>query len=309
MIPGTAAAELTTIDIDGGGGVDAEFPGRLDVFGDSSIGFFSVDAACELKDIDPVLGSPGHQFAAERFQAEGCLFFEDPVVEFPVIVFALQQGAAAGDGGGAGPGMDLFQREVVDEHADLFGESFKKVCAENFGLIATVGALVIGVDGDDDGCAECAEGGLPDVEDQTVFADKRVGGGVENVTTDDGLAVGGNDVLLFDEAFTERSFDGDFLKAFQEAGGLFVGDLELDFRGPEIEMAEEGFKLNGVELGLFDRFGLGWLLCGLAGKCYRQKAHENETHAYSLKDWADSPGDELFVAEFFGTGLFAGSDA
>ncbi len=88
------------------------------------------------------------------------LIFVVPIEEFPVRGLALAEDAAGGDGGGSGPGVDGFEREILEHYSDFIGIEFRDILAQDGGFGFAGGTFEVAEFDDGYGGVGGAESGL-----------------------------------------------------------------------------------------------------------------------------------------------------
>ena len=117
---------------------------------------------------------------------------EDPVVIFPEGIGFLLEDAAPGHGGGLGPRVQAFEREILKIETNLSGVVLHQVLTQHLGFALAMRALQIAEDHDGDRRPGGSERGLKLRLQLIELRLEGVGGDVVEVALDDFLAVVGD---------------------------------------------------------------------------------------------------------------------
>src|SRR5580698_6105159 len=123
-------SDSSAVDEQPGSSVHAQGPAFGYVFGHFGVGGFGFDTTAELHVVQAVLSGPFEDFGVEGIRRDLFLRVVHPVVEFPEGLCVLMEDAAAGDGGGSGPGVDGFERKILENNFNFVGVELRQKLAQ-----------------------------------------------------------------------------------------------------------------------------------------------------------------------------------
>ena len=133
--PVDGLADAAAIDEERGRAGDVERAAFRHFLLDFGLGGLGVHAGAELDGVERlvVLG-PGEDLILQVLGREGFLLGEDQIVIIPEGVGILLEDAAAGHGGGLGPGVEAFERKILEVEAHLLGIVLDQILAQHLRL-------------------------------------------------------------------------------------------------------------------------------------------------------------------------------